>query len=70
MKLLELYTKYQNSGFGDNPIISTNELKLLNDKLAELQEFVGKVNLVKFSLNSDLESIDRILDNRSKYNGK
>lgn len=61
MTTKELYLKYINSGINNNPVITTEELIELKNKILEIREFLKIYPALNIGLNAEIDSIDNIL---------
>ena len=64
MTLYQLYLKCEKSGIDGNPIISNKELKLLSEKLKEVEEFNRYVNTTTIFYNTTISVIEGYLNAR------
>ena len=62
-KLGKLWQKFCLSGFDDNPIITTPELRSLRNQLNELADYMNDRNdtTMRNSLTNDSDKVDRMI---------
>lgn len=64
MRLKDLMEKYDNSGLNGNPAITDAELKELEAKLAEMEEFLQYKNPTRFGVILDRNAVQNTIWNR------